>query len=656
VSPLEQEQLLEQTRANIRQNIAEIAELARTGRNGVQFFRDFLARVVAALQAQGGAVWLPGADGKEFQVIAESNFATCAYHENERQRRDIHRVLGEVMRNKRPFIVGSVAPDVAPSQPGQSAEEEIMNTTAYPMFYVPVFVGEQQQIGAILNVWLRAAGDPKTYPTLVTFLNSVCVHAGSFLKARQGDAAMARNQEYENMLRFQGDFIGELDPGKIGRAAVNHFTDLFQANRCSIFRKVGNHWRLDFVSNQESIDQRSELVVRLCALAARLPVAMEPAALSLDNPEEAADWSDVLEPLHARQIAYTFFQPHHHEADTGMVLLERHAANVPFTPVHLRQMQWAGKQLGRAMVSATTYREAPFRRVLRPVTVARGLWRRGQRVRLAAWVGIPVLLLTLWLLVPWTLRVEGDCTVQPAKQVTVSAETPGKIESVPVQEGQVVEKGALLAKLEDEDLRTQIAMTIQDSNKWQAEVNRFQSVGDDAQRKLAEINRQGALAKLERLRFLQSRTELRAPISGVVLTKNLANRVGETLELGKPFCELAARDVYEVQIDLHQQDLGVMLEALRDRGALPVDFILHAHTGTRLHTVIRGANSISQMARIKPGGAFFQARADFPVDSTLVNSLKPGYTGKAKINLGRRPLAAVMLRKFFDYWRVEWSL
>ncbi len=142
------------------------------------------------------------------------------------------------------------------------------------------------------------------------------------------------------------------------------------------------------------------------------------------------------------------------------------------------------------MLAATTYREVPFRRVLRPVTHARGMWKRRQRVRLATWLGLPVALLLLWLLVPWTLRVDGDCTVQPQRMVTVSAETNGKIEHVLRQEGQHVEKGTVLAKLEDDDLRTQMAVTLQELGKWQSEANRYQTSGDDAQRKVAQIELQ----------------------------------------------------------------------------------------------------------------------------------------------------------------------
>lgn len=651
MSPLEQEQLLEQTRVQIRQQVAEITELARTSRHGVQFFREFLSRVTTALQAQGGAIWLPGESG-ECQLIAEVNFPSSAYLENERQRRDINRVLGEVQRSKRPFIIGALVPGSV--TPGQPVTDEILNAVPYPMFFLPVS-GEENQTGVIVHLWLKAAGDPKSYPALVTFLQSVCAHAASFLKMRQNEVVIARNQEYEHMLRFQGEFVGELDPKKIGRGAVNHFTDLFSANRCSLFHLVGGRWRLEYVSNQETIDQRSELVVALCKLATRLPVSDNPQSLSLDNPEQNAEWAELLESLGTRQVAYAFFQGYPHEGQTGLIVLERHAENMPFTSITQRQLGWARGQLGRSMLAATTHREVPFRRVLHPVTRARGLWKRRQRIRLAAWIGVPATLLLLWLLIPWTLKVDGDCVVQPRRLANISAQTNGKIEKVFVEEGQYVEEGTVLAKLEDDDLRTQINVTLQDISKWQSEANRYQTAGDDAQRKVAEIERQASVAKLDRLKYLLSHTELRAPINGVVLTKNLANRVGETTEVGKPFCEMAGRDQYEVNIDLRQQDLGVVFDAMQKTPDLPAEFILLAHTGKRLHSTIHGPGAISQTARAKQGGSVFTVRADIPANDADAAGLKPGYTGKAKIELGRHPLAVVMLRKFFDYWRVEWG-
>lgn len=660
----EQEQLLEATRAQIRQHVAEIAELARTVTEPAGFFPEFLHRVVASLNAQGGAVWAPvdntAATGSAFQSIADLAFATCGYVEGQRQARDIGRVLGEVVRTRRPCIVNPAAPleDAAPEQ-----DQTILNQTPHPFFFVPIPVGdgENAPVGAVLHVWLRAAGDPKTYPTLVTFLNQVCAHAAGFLRTRRGEAAVARNAEYEALLRFQTDLIGELDPAKVGRAAVHHAMDLLSASRVGLLQKIRGRWTLQHASHQDAIDARSVLVRALGDVAARLPVATENArALTLDDPATAADWQTAFDAIGARHLAWAHFRPHPHAGPAdGLLLAERHSG-ATFGPNGLRLLGWARTQTARALETAETHREVPLRRVLRPVVTAKGMWRQRRRVRLLAFAALPALALAAWLLVPWPLRLEGDCTVQPARVATVAAETAGKVEQVLVREGDFVERGALLGRLEDQDVRTQIAVNVEELNKWQAEGFRYQSAGDDAQRKLAEINAQRARATLERLRYLQTRAELRAPIAGVVLTKNLGNRVGEALEVGKPFCELAGRDAYELLIELRQQDLGVVLDSFRrqPRQALPVAFILHARTSATLRTELAGPKAISEAAHAKPGGGgnFFTARAEFPLDPATAAAIRPGYTGKAKVDLGRRSLAAVMMRKFLDYWRVEWAL
>ena len=661
----EQDQRLEATRAQVRRHVAEIAELARTVMDPTGFFPEFLHRVVASLHARGGAVWAPDGGGTGgFAPVAELAFATCGCVGDGQQARDVGRVLGEVVRTRRPCVVHPAATSEATPTTAPDEGHTVLNRTAHPFFFVPIFVGdgENAPVGAVLHVWLRATGDPKTYPGLVTFLNQVSAHAARFLHARRGEAALARNVESEALLRFQGDLIGELDPAKVGRAAVHHALDLLGASRVGLFQKFGGRWTLRHTSYQDAVDARAVLVRALVGVAARLPAATEtPAAWALHHPTTAAaDWRTDLAAIGARHVAWAHFRPHPHAGPTdGLLLAERHSGP-PFGPNHLRLLNWTRTQTARALETAETHHELPLRRVLRPVVLAKGLWRQRRRVRLAAFGVVPALAVAAWLLVPWPLRLEGDCSVQPARTATVAAETAGKVEEVRVREGDVVAKGALLGRIEDQDVRTQIAVNVEELNKWQAEAFRHQSAGDDGQRKLAEINAQRARATLERLRYLQTRAELRAPIAGVVLTKNLANRVGEALEVGKPFCELAARDAYELQVDLRQQDLGVVLDAFRREPGrpLPVTFILHARTAVTLHAELAGPDAVSETAHVKSpgGGSYFTARAEFPLDPETAAALRPGYTGKAKVDLGRRALAAVMMRRFLDYWRVEWAL
>ena len=85
-----------------------------------------------------------------------------------------------------------------------------------------------------------------------------------------------------------------------------------------------------------------------------------------------------------------------------------------------------------------------------------------------------------------------------------------------------------------------MAVTLQDLGKWQSEANRYQSIGDDAQRKVAQIEMQGSQAKLDRLKFLQTHTELRAPDQRRHPHQKPRQPRRRSLELGKPFCEIAA--------------------------------------------------------------------------------------------------------------------
>jgi hypothetical protein len=55
---------IERTRQHIRSLVNEISQLAKSDIAPEQFYADFLTRVVTALAAVGGAVWVNGDDGR----------------------------------------------------------------------------------------------------------------------------------------------------------------------------------------------------------------------------------------------------------------------------------------------------------------------------------------------------------------------------------------------------------------------------------------------------------------------------------------------------------------------------------------------------------------------------------------------------------------
>ena len=68
------QQTVEETKQQIRGLVNEIAALAKSGATAEEFYPEFLQRIVTALAAAGGAVWLLDDDRQlklQYQINAE---------------------------------------------------------------------------------------------------------------------------------------------------------------------------------------------------------------------------------------------------------------------------------------------------------------------------------------------------------------------------------------------------------------------------------------------------------------------------------------------------------------------------------------------------------------------------------------------------------
>lgn len=641
----ETDPLSEQGQAVLRRAGEELAELAQRPLLPEDFFAEYLKRTVGALNALGGAVWLRNEQGAH--LYAKENFSTSGYHSGETQKKNIDRVLGAVFREKTAYILAARAEDGFATPDSDGVENE----TAYPFFFAPVLV--EGRVLGVVCLWLRQAGEPKVYPDYLRFILSTTAQAAAFLNNLQGNSVALRLSQSGSMVRCLQDLVGEVDERAIAIHAVNHLAEFFRASRCSLFRRDGRgRWRLEMASNQEAIDHRSQLVQKLCSLAAVL--GNEPTLRVLDREGADEQTEAALAALGDSHAGSVFFSRRPGTKADGLLLIERFSASgfSPETPHHL---EWAGKQLERAFHGAAACRDSSLP-VLGPlVRVSRRLVR-ARSGRLAAAVGIPLLLGVVLAVVPWPLRLKGECAVLPERMSIVTSEADGPLTSVLVREGERVEAGQVLATIDDRDLATQLAVARHEVLRWESSAYSSQSSRREADRSIAQINLARAQVAIERLDFLKGKTEIRSPISGVVLTRGLGNREGETIRVGQQFCEIAAQDAYEVEVLVKQQDVGLLLSELDEGRPVEVDFILHAFPHLRLSTELTAASQVSSEAQMKDGVSYFVARARFPVESDLQDLLKPGYSGLAKINLPERPVGAVLFRRFADFVRVRWSL
>lgn len=132
---------------------------------------------------------------------------------------------------------------------------------------------------------------------------------------------------------------------------------------------------------------------------------------------------------------------------------------------------------------------------------------------------------------------EGRSYLEPVRRAVVRAAVPGEILRIFVDEGQSVEKGAAVASLESLTLdsragETQADLALADARTIQAQL-RYENPAH------AEHERQSVLADAQSVERQVEHLQLLSPISGVVVTPRLQDRIGTYAQSGTTVAEIA---------------------------------------------------------------------------------------------------------------------
>ena len=201
---------------------------------------------------------------------------------------------------------------------------------------------------------------------------------------------------------------------------------------------------------------------------------------------------------------------------------------------------------------------------------------------------------------PGTLLTGSGYIVTQHKYITVGTKQLGQIVAEPIEEGQHIKKGDILARIDDGDYQAQLRQAIADRDLAEADIKLY-SAQADRQRALfqagvatrdqldmAENKLNEAQAALEKDRseidywkFLVNQCVIRSPINGLVLTKihevgdmityaSGANAGGGVTDIAK----IADTEDMRAEVDINESDIakvtmrmpaGVTLDAYPDR-------------------------------------------------------------------------------------------
>jgi biotin carboxyl carrier protein len=705
-----QDQSIEAARARIQRLVEEIGALSKKELRSEEFFQQFLIRVVQATDARGGAVWLVGlrsADGKsEFQLAAQHELESSLFHSDEVQHAVLLKALVETVKTRKPFISPPEAPRPEPgsleaqvAQLQQPAAPTGVNKTPYPFFHIPLLL--KDQVLGVLQVWLQPYVTPASYGEFVSFLSSLGAHVEQHLQSRRLGNLVLETQRLQHVLKFSSDIAGSLDPLEIGRLAANYGRDLLGCERCSILTLRGDRWEVLAISGQEVVEKKSSMVKAMVAFVgahARPESFLKPVpeakvegqprgeliVLSkkelIARAENSANGSEVTDGTvteivrRTDQIDLAYFDHSHvisaaiapmlnhdHEL-VGAYFAESTAEgffdNAPGSKdasQTQRMAEWLATHTSRSLQAAQDYKSLPLLPISRRYRDAKLALTGRRKGRYLFRTAVAAVILVGLALYPKLDQVDGNCVVMPVSRGIVVPEVGGLVERILVREGDHVAKGQPIAQLDKTRVETMLEEARARRGQSVAESDRLRGLGDEASAQVASLQAKVAEQEEKKLMLDLAAMTLRSPIDGVVLTKDLELHAGETIQAGALFAEVAALTNWELQVEVNEKRIGRVEQALEKREPLPVDYILYSQSAYKLQELLNGPQQISAMAYSRDQHqVFIVTLSDISIPEQLKNQMRPGLTGRAKIAIGREPLAWWMTKRITDWVRLKW--
>src|SRR5262245_57858861 len=159
--------MIEQTRKHINRLREEVARLSETDITPSDYFSEFLMRVLQALAAPAGAVWVRTAHGN-LQLQAQVQMQKVGLDRSNEAKETHGELLRQAVQQGRPLALQPQS-SVGAAQGGGPAPG---NPTDYLLLLAPIMMGNQVQ--GLIEVWQ----DPNRHASAVQGFLQFMVHMG----------------------------------------------------------------------------------------------------------------------------------------------------------------------------------------------------------------------------------------------------------------------------------------------------------------------------------------------------------------------------------------------------------------------------------------------------------------------------------------------
>jgi hypothetical protein len=677
------QQTVEETKAQIRGLVNEIAQLAKSGATAEEFYPELLTRVITALAAAGGAIWLLDEDRQlrlQYQINAEPSVLSADNDDGSRHNRLIHRVAnsGQSM--------------LVPPYSGTTDGDAEGNPTRY-LLVLGALKHDGQHDG-LIEVFQRPDTAPDTQRGYLRFVQQMCELAAEWLRSQKLRTLGDRQTLWQQADAFARASHESLDLKETAYIVANEGRRLIGCDRVSVAIKKGRKCKVQAISGQDTIENRSNIVAALNNLATRVVAAGEPLwhdGSTEDLPPQIEDaLEDYVDQSYGRNIAVLplreperrlgvdqasgaageIDRDHSHRGEViGALIVEQIESDIP-PEIFKARCDLVYEHGTRAIANARSHTNLFLMPLWRALGRASWVLRARTLPKTLGLIGLIAAVVLGLIFVKKDFNLEAEGTLLPVERREVFAPIDGEVIDVLVDHNDEVEAGQELIRMRNRDLEVQltevdgqILTNLAERTRVEGQLRLRRQLDDSEKRSLeAEQNKLATeysvlLRKRDLYRKRAEDLVVRSPIKGRVVSWDVEKTLrSRPIMTGQVLMEVAdLSEPYFLEVELPEKREGHLDEYVAKQGLngpdakLDVTYILATDPDEPLDAVLMLGSIAMRADANEEHGAVVKMKAIPEQESLRKLQPRPGAKVIAKVYCGRRSSGFVFFHEIYEW-------
>ncbi|MEE9335017.1 MAG: efflux RND transporter periplasmic adaptor subunit [Granulosicoccaceae bacterium] len=275
-------------------------------------------------------------------------------------------------------------------------------------------------------------------------------------------------------------------------------------------------------------------------------------------------------------------------------------------------------------------------------TLSRWISPRHMAWKLSGAAGLLIILLAAF--IPVTHEIQTSAELVSTERRLITSPILGYVDQVHVSVGDIVSAGQPLLDLDVRDLQLQAQQFESQIENTASDYRAAMASHDRKKMAIVQAQLDQVRSELELINSQISRATIVAPVDGMIVNGEIAHLLGAPVERGKTLLEMAPESNYEIQLLVNETDIAYVKAGqigaltLKSSPFEPISFSLSA---------------IHPIATVGEGRTRFRVDAE---PNSLVDGLRPGQTGVAKVEAGKAKLLWTWTHRMSAWLKLKfWS-